>query len=81
MRRRATGSVMVALVWLLSLALPAWAHSLTSSELAGVGFEPHPGAAVPRDLIFHDEYGQVVRLGNYIGQGPLVISLNMSLKM
>jgi protein SCO1/2 len=64
------------LAWLLALAAPLQAHSLTSSDLAGVGFDPHPGATVPRDLVFHDENGQVVRLGNYIGQGPLVLSLN-----
>lgn len=62
-----------------ALLLPvaaAHAHSLTASELAGVGFEPHPGVTVPLDLAFQDENGKPVHLGDYLGQRPVIVSLN-----
>jgi protein SCO1/2 len=75
--RDAVVSLAVALAWLLILASPAWAHPLTPSDLAGVGFEPQPGAQVPAELAFHDELGAPVRLGDYVGHGrPVILTLN-----
>lgn len=69
-------SLALALAWLLVLAAPLQARSLTSKELDGVNFEPHPGALVPADLTFSDETGRVVRLSDYLGQRPVVLTLN-----
>jgi protein SCO1/2 len=69
-------SLLFALACLLALATPLQAHSLTSNELAGVAFEPHPGAKIPTDLTFKDELGQTVRLGDELGRRPVVLTLN-----
>jgi protein SCO1/2 len=66
----------LAIVLVVACIGPAQAHSLTSSDLNGVQFEPHPGAQVPLDLTFHDELGQSMRLGEYLGQRPVILTLN-----
>lgn len=56
---------------LIGLALCA---TLTRAEtpLAGsVDFLQHPGRSVPADVQFRDERGHAVRLGDYLGTGPL----------
>jgi protein SCO1/2 len=63
-------------VWRLGPAAPVDAHSLTSKDLQGVGFDPHPGARIPPDLAFRDETGRAVRLSEYLGQRPVVLTLN-----
>ncbi|HLN91484.1 MAG TPA: SCO family protein, partial [Patescibacteria group bacterium] len=35
-----------------------------------------PGAAIPRDLPFADASGRQVRLGDYLGDGPVLLTLN-----
>jgi protein SCO1/2 len=62
--------------WPLAAAQPVAAHSLTKDDIAGVGFDPHLGARGPLDLTFRDELGQPVRLGDYLGDRPLVLTLN-----
>jgi protein SCO1/2 len=74
--RRALVPLTIALALVLMLAAPIQAHSLTSQELQGVGFEPHPGARVPLGLTFRDETGRTVRLGDELGQRPVVLTLN-----
>jgi len=64
------------LLGLLALAGPARAHSLTASDLAGVGFEPRPGSQLPPDLTFRDEYGAPVRIGDLLGQRPVILTLD-----
>lgn len=69
--------VALALAALLVLtARPAGAHDLTPSSLQSVGFTQHPGAQIPRDLLFRDDDGQPARLGDYLGRGPVVLTLN-----
>jgi protein SCO1/2 len=63
------------LCWLL-LAAPASGHTLTPNDLSGVGFEPKSGAQVPADLAFRDELGKPVRLADYFGQRPVILTLN-----
>jgi protein SCO1/2 len=75
MTRFVAAVTMVATCLLLQVS-PVQAHSLTSRELAGVGFEPHPGTQVPADLTFKDELGAPVRLADYFGQRPVVLTLN-----
>lgn len=69
--------VAVAFAALLVLTTrPAAAHELTPASLQAVGFTQHPGAQIPRDLLFRDDDGQAVRLGDYLGQGPVILTLN-----
>src|SRR5262245_5900895 len=38
-----------------------------------VGFDQHPGAAIDAGLVFRDETGRSVRLGDYLGTRPLLL--------
>ncbi len=41
--------------------------------LEGVGFDQRIGASIPRDVVFRDETGQVVRLGDYFTDLPVLL--------
>jgi protein SCO1/2 len=56
-------------------ALPARADTQLPASLQGVGFDQKLGAQVPLDLSFRDETGQVVRLGDYFGDKPVILVL------
>jgi protein SCO1/2 len=45
-------------------------------ELEGVGIDERLGAVVPLDLEFTDEAGKRVRLGDYFGRRPVILTLN-----
>jgi protein SCO1/2 len=63
----------------LALAIvPARAQQPASSQpapLRGVGITQRMNQQVPPDLIFRDEEGKSVRLGDYFGKKPIVLSL------
>jgi protein SCO1/2 len=63
---------------LLALATtgPAGAHDLAPDQLASVGFDQRLGQRVPLDLVFHDEDGAPVRLGDYFDGRPVLLTLN-----
>ncbi len=44
-------------------------------HLENVGIEQHLDAQVPPDLIFRDDIGKAVKLGDYFGQKPLILNL------
>jgi protein SCO1 len=44
-------------------------------RLENVGIEQHLDAQVPPDLIFRDETGKAVKLGDYFGRKPLILNL------
>ena len=44
-------------------------------RLQNVGIEQHLDAQVPADLIFRDETGKTVKLGDYFGHKPLILNL------
>lgn len=44
-------------------------------ELKNVGIDQRLNNQVPLDLVFRDEMGKTVRLGDYFGQKPVIISL------
>jgi protein SCO1 len=46
------------------------------TSIRDIRFDPHLDAQVPLDLTFRDETGQTVRLGDYLGQAPLLLSIN-----
>src|SRR5690348_8399703 len=55
----------------------AAAHDLSPDQLAGVGFDQRLGERVPLDLLFHDETGASVRLGDFFARDkPVILSLN-----
>lgn len=79
-----TRSLLVSLV--LVLAVPAASRaqlgpappppgSGTPEILREIGFDQNLGGQVPLDLMFRDETGQEVRLGDYFGERPVVFSL------
>lgn len=73
---------------LLSLALSAcaWGQGMTTGimsppanvrppGLKNVGIEQHLDEQIPPNLTFRDETGKAVRLGDYFGDKPLILSL------
>lgn len=58
-------------------APPAAAQMMTSgpSPSREVGFDQRVGMQVPLDAAFRDESGKTVRLGDYLGRKPVVLSL------
>jgi len=44
--------------------------------LQEVGVDEKPGAAIPRDLPFTDASGKPVRLADFLGDGPVLLTLN-----
>jgi len=75
MRRSALRHV---LLCVLVLLLPAAAGAADPQDaiLQKVGVDEKPGAAIPRDLPFTDAAGKAVRLADYLGDGPLLLTLN-----
>jgi protein SCO1 len=64
-------------VLLAATATPASAHDLSPDQLAAVGFDQRLGERVPLDLLFYDEDGNSIRLGDYfLANKPVVLSLN-----
>jgi protein SCO1/2 len=58
------------------IALADGARStLQPAALAQLGFQQHPGAALPLDAALRDEAGTAVRLGNYFGHAPVILVL------
>jgi protein SCO1 len=68
----------VVIVVFASFALtePVFAHELSPRELQTVRFEQHLDAPIPLDLAFRDETGQTVRLADYFGPRPVLLTLN-----
>jgi protein SCO1 len=68
----------VFVVLLLLAAVPARAQQPASSQpapLHGVGITQRMNQQVPGDLLFRDETGQSVHLGDFFGKKPIVLSL------
>ena len=59
---------------------PVWAHQEEQHRppglLAAVAFEQRLNEPVPLDLAFRDEAGNAVQLGDYLGQKPVILTLN-----
>jgi protein SCO1/2 len=60
-------------LWACS-APPAWAEQGRPAALRDVGFDQHLGAALPKDVALRDEAGRPVRLADYFGKRPVVLS-------
>jgi protein SCO1 len=63
---------------MLSAAMPAQAQGGGPEDqlLAQVGVDQRLDAQVPLDLVFHDEAGKSVPLGDYLGAKPTILTLN-----
>jgi protein SCO1/2 len=65
---------------LVFLARPVGAHHEEQHRppglLAAVAFDQRLGERIASDLEFRDETGQTVRLGDYFGHKPLILTLN-----
>jgi protein SCO1 len=48
-------------------------NSLTDAQLLQIKYDQKPGSQVSPNLIFRDETGKRVRLGDYFGKGPIVL--------
>jgi protein SCO1/2 len=66
----------VAGAFLAALSPLAAAQEGPPPVLRQVGFDQKLGGAVPLDLRFKDDAGREVRLGDYFGRKPVVLSLN-----
>src|SRR5262249_44287440 len=53
----------------------AWQPGGMPSPFQRLGFDQRVGQQVPPDLVFRDETGRTVRIGDYFGQRPVVLSL------
>jgi len=49
--------------------------NLRPPELKNVGIEQHLNEQIPPDLVFRDETGKTVRLGDYFGKKPMILNL------
>lgn len=56
-------------------AVPAFAHEALPAIFKDVGFDQRLNEPVPLDAVFRDEAGQPVRLGDYLGQKPVILAL------
>jgi len=67
-----------ALICVLVTLFPATALAADPQDaiLQEVGVEEKLGAAIPRDLPFTDASGKPVRLADYLGDGPVLLTLN-----
>jgi protein SCO1 len=69
-------------VWLLITVwgAPVWSHHEEQHRppglLAAVAFEQQLNEQVPLHLALHDEAGNAVQLGDYLGQKPVILTLN-----
>jgi protein SCO1 len=68
----------LALVCVLApfVAEPVHAQEPLTDVKGQVGFDQHPNAQVPGDLVFRDDKGQVVQLGDYLSDKPVILTLN-----
>ena len=60
-------------IFLFALVRPV--PALTPGDLSRVNFEQHPGQQISRDLIFQDETGRTLKLGELFGNRPLIFVL------
>lgn len=63
--------------FILALALAGMLHAQATRPaiLNDIGIDQKLGVQVPADLIFADETGKTVRLGDYFGKRPIILSL------
>jgi protein SCO1/2 len=63
----------IAFVFVCGLVRPT--SALTPGDLSRVAFEQHPGQQVSRNLVFRDEGGHALKLGDLFGKRPVILAL------
>lgn len=66
-----SGTMMIGLALLSAAELAAGADPARAGAAGIVDFAQHQGRTLPAELKFRDERGNAVRLGDYLGTGPL----------
>lgn len=73
---------MILTMVLISFLAPAMAAvqdvptpNIRPSILNNVGIDQKLGAIIPAELVFNDEHGRAVRLGDFFGDRPVVLVL------
>jgi protein SCO1/2 len=66
----------LALAVISPLPIVASAHSISDEGLKGVGFSQHPGDTAALDASFLDEAARSVTLRDYVGDRPIILTLN-----
>ncbi len=73
-------TAILALLSALLLAVPVGAHHDEQHRppgvLATIAFEQRLDAQIPSDLVFRDEAGHTVHLGDYFSHRPVILTLN-----
>src|SRR5215472_14398699 len=62
-------------IFAATIAVPTRAQQDAPAILSKVGITQNLNAQIPPDLVFRDETGRSVRIGDYFGQTPIVLSL------
>jgi protein SCO1/2 len=68
--------------WLGAIVVALWTCSTAAQAdsvppgLEGVGIEQRLNESIPQHLMFRDEQGHAVRLGDYFGRVPVVLTFN-----
>jgi protein SCO1/2 len=57
------------------LGLVRATSGLTPDDLSRVKFEQHPGRQISRDLVFRNESGRALKLGELLGERPVILVL------
>ncbi|MCB0076548.1 MAG: SCO family protein [Anaerolineales bacterium] len=81
--------VFAALIWLTAKPMQSWADDPPTDETEASGldnplpdilesatFDQNLGDTIPLDLQFTDESGNSVRLGDFVGEKPLLLTMN-----
>ena len=77
MRKGAQIALLASLTIVLITPALRGSEAVISSQApgTGVGIDQKLGVVIPGDLIFQDEAGKSVRLGDYLGEKPVILSL------
>ena len=65
----------ILIILMLGFARTSRADDNRPAALQGVGIDQRLNEQVPLNLLFHDETGKLVRLGNYFGSKPVILAL------
>jgi protein SCO1/2 len=75
-RKIRSAILLLAAIAAVGIALPARAQQATTPAILNkVGIKQNLGDQIPPDLTFRDENGNTVRLGDFFGKKPIVLSL------
>jgi protein SCO1/2 len=66
-------AVVLVVAWTAAAAAADAPAAARPPALRDVAFDQRIGAAVPHDAAFRDHHGRAVRLGDYLGRGPVLL--------